>query len=141
MLGLWWYLSGEGAGGRRGGWFGWDWQVSGGLGGGHSRHRWRSFYLSAVDDLLRHPDDNPTIGLLLCKGKGKLTVEYALRSSSSPIGVASYETKLLESLPKNLKSSLPSVAQIEAELEKQEALINIEKKKRVKMATKKKRSL
>lgn len=97
-----------------------------------------SFYLSAVDDLLKHPDDNPTIGLLLCKGKGKLTVEYALRSSSSPIGVASYETKLIESLPKDLKSSLPSVAQIEAELEKQEALINVEKKKRMKVAPKKK---
>jgi predicted nuclease of restriction endonuclease-like (RecB) superfamily len=75
-----------------------------------------NFYLSAVDDLLKHADDQPTIGILLCKTKNKVKVEYALRNSRSPIGVASYETKILKSLPKKLKSSLPTVEEIEAEL-------------------------
>lgn len=81
-----------------------------------------SFYLAAIDDTLKHPDDNPTIGLLLCKSKKNLTVEYALRSNSSPIGVASYETQIFEHLPKEFKGSLPTVEEIEAELEKQEIL-------------------
>jgi predicted nuclease of restriction endonuclease-like (RecB) superfamily len=81
-----------------------------------------NFYLSAVDDILRHKDDNPTIGLLLCKTKKNITVEYAFRDVNKPIGVAEYETKLVASLPKNLKSSLPTIQEIEAELEKQEIL-------------------
>lgn len=93
-----------------------------------------SFYLAAVDDTLKDADDKPTIGLLLCKSKSKLTVEYALRSNISPIAVSSYEAKLVESLPKNLKSSLPTVAEIEAELEKQEWL---SKKQSVKSKSKK----
>ena len=80
------------------------------------------FYLSAVDDLMKKPEDKPTIGLILCKDKNSLTVEYALRGSSRAIGVASYQTKIVESLPKNLKGSLPTVEQIEAELEKKEFL-------------------
>jgi len=56
-------------------------------------------------------------------------VEYALRDLKKPIGVAGYETKLVESLPKNLKSSLPSIKEIEAELEKQEILRELEIKK------------
>lgn len=76
-----------------------------------------NFYLSAIDDLLRHPDDKPTIGLLLCKGKDKCTVEYALRDVRKPIGVADYHVKLVESLPKDLRGSLPTVEEIEAELE------------------------
>lgn len=75
-----------------------------------------NFYLSAVDDLLRHKDDNPTMGLLLCKTKKNFTVEYALRDVNKPIGVAEYETKLVGSLPKNLKSSLPTIEEIEEEL-------------------------
>ena len=75
-----------------------------------------NLYLSAVDDLLRHPDDQPTIGLLLCKSKNKLVVEYAMRGFTSPMGVAEWETKLTESLPDELKGSLPSVEEIEAEL-------------------------
>jgi predicted nuclease of restriction endonuclease-like (RecB) superfamily len=75
-----------------------------------------NFYLSAVDDQLRHPDDQPTIGLLLCKEKDRLIVEYALRDVKKPIGVAEWRTRLVESLPKNLQFSLPTVAQIEAEL-------------------------
>ncbi len=75
-----------------------------------------NMYLSAVDDLLRHPDDNPTIGLLLCKSKNKLVVEYALRGFSKSMGVAQWKTQLTETLPDDLKSSLPSIKEIEAEL-------------------------
>lgn len=75
-----------------------------------------NLYLSATDDLLRHPDDKPTIGLLLCRSKNKLVVEYALRGLANPIGVAEWETRLVESLPADLEGSLPSIAQLEAEL-------------------------
>jgi predicted nuclease of restriction endonuclease-like (RecB) superfamily len=75
-----------------------------------------NFYLSAVDDQLRHTDDKASIGLLLCKERDHLTVEYALRDLKKPIGVAQWQTKLVESLPKNLKGSLPTVEEIEAEL-------------------------
>ena len=75
-----------------------------------------NLYLSAVDDLLRHPDDEPTIGLLLCKGKNRVIVEYALRGFTKPVGVADWETRLVESLPDELKGSLPTVEEIEAEL-------------------------
>ena len=75
-----------------------------------------NLYLSAVDDLLRHPDDRPTIGLLLCKSKDRLVVEYALRGFDKPMGVAEWETRLVESLPEELKGSLPSVEEIEEEL-------------------------
>ncbi len=75
-----------------------------------------NLYLSAADDLLRHPDDQPTIGLLLCRAKNKVVVEYALRHLKRPIGVAGWETKLVEKLPKALRGSLPTVEEIEAEL-------------------------
>jgi predicted nuclease of restriction endonuclease-like (RecB) superfamily len=75
-----------------------------------------NLYLSAADDLLRHPDEQPTIGLLLCREKSKLVVEYALRHLKRPIGVAGWETELVEKLPKALKGSLPTVEEIEAEL-------------------------
>ncbi len=77
-----------------------------------------NMYLSAVDDLLRHPDDKPTIGLLLCKNKKQLLVEYALRGFRKPIGVAEWETKLVKSLPSELKGCLPTIEEIEAELTK-----------------------
>jgi predicted nuclease of restriction endonuclease-like (RecB) superfamily len=80
-----------------------------------------NFYLSAVDDQLRHDDDQPSIGLLLCKERDHLTVEYALRDLKKPIGVAQWQTKLVESLPKKLKGSLPTVAEIEAELDQDDA--------------------
>jgi len=73
-----------------------------------------NFYLSAVDDLLSHSLDNPSIGILLCKGKNRVVVEYALRSVHKPIGVAEYQ--LAKALPESLKGSLPSVEQLEAEL-------------------------
>ncbi len=75
-----------------------------------------NLYLSAVDDLLRHPDDQPSIGLLLCRSKDKLVVEYALRDIKKPIGVAQWETTMVKSLPTGLKSSLPTVKEIEASL-------------------------
>ncbi len=77
-----------------------------------------NLYLSAVDDLLRHPDDKPTIGLLLCRGKNKLVVEYALRDLKKPIGVAAWKTQLVEALPSELEGSLPTVEAIEAEFHK-----------------------
>ncbi|HML76197.1 MAG TPA: PDDEXK nuclease domain-containing protein [Anaerohalosphaeraceae bacterium] len=73
-------------------------------------------YLSAVDDLLRHPDDKPAVGLLLCKSKNRIVVDYALRSLTKPIGVAEWETQLVRSLPKELKPSLPSIEELEKEL-------------------------
>ena len=75
-----------------------------------------NFYLSAVDDLLRHPDDKPTIGLLLCRTKDKLVVEYALRDFNKPIGVAEWETQIFKKLPKELESSLPTIEELEKEL-------------------------
>ena len=76
-----------------------------------------NFYLSAVDAQMRHPDDTPTIGLLLCKdAKNRLKVEYALRDVKKPIGVAEWQTRLVESLPKKLRGALPSIADIEREL-------------------------
>jgi len=75
-----------------------------------------NMYLSAVDDLLRHGDDKPTIGLLLCRSKDRIVVEYALRDLKKPIGVAGWETKIVEKLPADLKGSLPTVEEIEAEL-------------------------
>jgi hypothetical protein len=75
-----------------------------------------NFYLSAVDDPLRRNDDQPSIGLLLCRERDRLIVEYALRDVKKPIGVAEWRTRLVESLPKKLQSSLPTVKQIEAEL-------------------------
>jgi len=73
-----------------------------------------NFYLSAVDDLLRHPDDQPSIGLILCKGKSKVVAEYALRDMAKPIGVSAYT--LLETLPSDLQGSLPTIEELEATL-------------------------
>jgi len=73
-----------------------------------------SFYLTSVDAQVKHPQDGPTIGLLLCKSKNKVVAEYALRGSPQPLGVAEYQ--LVESLPPELESSLPSIEQIEREL-------------------------
>lgn len=75
-----------------------------------------NFYLSVVDDTLKHPSDNPTIGLLLCKDKNKLVAEYALKDVSKPIGVSEY--KIVQSIPKQLKTSLPSIKELEKELSK-----------------------
>ena len=74
------------------------------------------------------------MGLLLCKTKDNFTAEYALRDINKPIGVAAYQTELMKKLPKELKSSLPTIKEIEAELEKAELL---HQKKVVKKAAKK----
>jgi len=74
-----------------------------------------SFYLSAVDDLLRHPSDEPTIGIILCKTRSRVIVEYTLRDQNRPIGVS--EFRLGEALPRELQGGLPTVAQLEAELQ------------------------
>jgi predicted nuclease of restriction endonuclease-like (RecB) superfamily len=74
-----------------------------------------SFYLSAVDDLLRHPTDQPSIRLVLCKKHNKLMAEYTLRDVNKPIGISEY--RLTESLPTQLKGQLPTIEELEAELE------------------------
>ncbi len=86
-----------------------------------------SFYLTAVNNKLCTPDDHPTIGLLLCTSKDKVQVEYALGSISNPVGVASFEAVITETLPKEFKGSLPSVQDIELELQKQKAISELEK--------------
>ena len=64
---------------------------------------------------MRHPDDAPTIGLVLCKGKDRVVVEYALRDLAQPLGVADWEIRLVEVLPDDLAGSLPTIEEIEAE--------------------------
>lgn len=75
-----------------------------------------NFYLSAVDSLVKDTSDNPTIGILLCKDKNNIEVEFALRDLNKPMGVS--ELKLVEDLPENLKSSLPTIEEIEVEFDK-----------------------
>lgn len=75
-----------------------------------------NLYRAAVDDLLRHPDDQPTIGLLLCRGKNKLVVEYALSGLDQSIAVADWKKQITETLPAEFQGSLPTIAEIEAEL-------------------------
>ncbi|KJH70260.1 PDDEXK nuclease domain-containing protein [Aliterella atlantica] len=70
-----------------------------------------NFYLSAADDLLRHPDDQPSIGIILCKSKNQAIAEYALRDLNKPIGVSAYQ--LQNALPEQLKSSLPTIEELE----------------------------
>ena len=72
--------------------------------------------MSAVDDLLAHAEDQPTIGLLLCKSKNNVVAEYALRGYKSPIGVSEWKTEIVNSLPEEFASSLPSIEDLEAEL-------------------------
>ena len=74
-----------------------------------------NFYCSAVDDTLCHEGDHRTIGLLLCKTKDRIKAEYALRDISKPIGISDYE--LGQALPKDIKGSLPTIEEIEKELE------------------------
>jgi predicted nuclease of restriction endonuclease-like (RecB) superfamily len=72
-----------------------------------------NFYLSAVDDQLRHPDDQASIGIILCKGRNELIVEYALRDSGKPMGVAQY--RLSPALPEQLKRDLPTIEDLAKE--------------------------
>lgn len=75
-----------------------------------------NFYLSAIDSQMRHRDDQPSIGLVLCKTRNRVIAEYALRDISKPIGVAEWHTQLVQSLPEPLRSNLPTIEQIEGEL-------------------------
>jgi predicted nuclease of restriction endonuclease-like (RecB) superfamily len=68
-----------------------------------------NFYIAVVDDLLRHPDDRPTIGMILCKSKDKTIVEYALQGMQQPIGVSTFQSESLE-------QNLPTIEQLETEL-------------------------
>ncbi len=74
-----------------------------------------NFYLSAVDNTLKGEGDNPTIGILLCQSKEKIVAEYALRNMTSPIGVSEY--MLTKMMPKNLKTSLPTIEEIDRRIE------------------------
>lgn len=73
-----------------------------------------NFYLNVVDDQLRHISDAPSVGLILCQNRNQIVAEYALRGVNKPIGVSAYE--LTRALPPSLRSALPTVEQIEAEL-------------------------
>lgn len=73
------------------------------------------FYLAVVDDVMRHPDDKPSIGILLCKSRNRIVAEYALRGPNQPMGVAEWQARFVEALPADLRDALPSVEQIEAE--------------------------
>ena len=75
-----------------------------------------NFYLSAVDDLIKDESDQPSIGLILCKTKNNVLAEYTLRDLKKPIGLAGY--KISEALPEKLKTELPTVEELEAELAK-----------------------
>jgi len=70
-----------------------------------------NFYLNAVDELLRHPDDQPPIGLILCKERNRITVEFSLRGMDQPMGVSEYQL-----LPKDIRDALPTPEQLEKEL-------------------------
>ena len=82
------------------------------------------FYVTAVNEQLRHPSDNETIGLLICKTKDKVVAEYALKNAAQPLGISEYQLSRL--LPDEIKSSLPTLEEIEAELEEKQD--NIEKR-------------
>jgi predicted nuclease of restriction endonuclease-like (RecB) superfamily len=81
-----------------------------------------NFYLAAVDDLIRHKDDNPSIGLILCKERNRIVVEYALRSSKHPVGVAKY--KITNRLPKKYQTELPTPKELKDQLRNIEKLQN-----------------
>jgi len=78
-----------------------------------------NFYLSAVDDLLRNEGDNPTIGLILCREKDRIVAEYTLRDITKPLGIAEY--KLLEQLPSEFQSNLPSLEELESSIANMDA--------------------
>lgn len=75
-----------------------------------------NFYLSVVDDVLKHSSDNPSIGLILCKTKNNVLAEYTLRDMTKPIGLAEY--RIDEAIPEHIKTELPTIEELEAELSK-----------------------
>jgi len=74
-----------------------------------------NFYLAAVDDMLRQPADQPSIGIILCKSRNRLIAEYALRDMQAPLGVATF--RLTDALPEHLQGQLPTIADLEASLQ------------------------
>lgn len=86
-----------------------------------------NMYMNVVDDVLRHKNDQKTIGLLLVKSKNKTIVEYSLAGYKNPIGVAEWEKQITKNLPKDLQASLPSIEEIERELAQDDFLPNSEK--------------
>ncbi len=85
------------------------------------------FYLAVVDDQMRKPGDNKTIGILLCQSKSRIIAEYALQNSNSPIGISEYE--LMKAIPEKLQNCLPTIQEIEKELNgaiKEDQFCNIE---------------
>ncbi len=75
-----------------------------------------NFYLAAVDRQLKHPSDNPSIGMIICRTKNDLKVEYSLERSTMPMGVSEYAVNIMDALPKELQGTLPTAAEIEAKL-------------------------
>jgi hypothetical protein len=96
-----------------------------------------NFYLTAVDKQLKHAFDNPSIGLLICKRKNDFIAEYTLQDIRKPMGVIGYETKNIETLPQKLQGKVPTVSEIEQELNKL-SVIKIETTKDKKKCKKKK---
>ena len=76
-----------------------------------------NMYQNIVNKILRHKDDKPTIGLLLVKGKNRTVVEYSLAGYTNPIGVADWKNQLADSMPDDIKSSLPTIEEIEREID------------------------
>ena len=74
-----------------------------------------NFYLSALDDLVKAPEDNPSVGLILCRDENRTIAEYALRDMSKPIGVSEYH--LCTDLPLDLKNALPAVEDIRSRID------------------------
>ena len=85
-----------------------------------------NFYLNLLDDFVREPDENQSIGIILCSERDRFEVEYALRGLSTPVGVSQYQ--LTKILPKELQDKLPNVASLEQELMKELREIKDEKK-------------
>lgn len=86
-----------------------------------------NFYLNLIDDFVKMPEDNPTIGLLLCKSRNKFDAEYALKGIEKPIGISEYQ--LTKAIPEKLKSSLPTVQEIELKLNQLEQEKGLSKKR------------
>jgi hypothetical protein len=87
-----------------------------------------NFYCNVVDERLRHIEDRPTIGLILCQDKNRIIAEYALKGVNKAIGISEYQ--LTRSLPKEFRSSLPTVEQMETELTKLTAKSRAKRKKK-----------
>ena len=77
-----------------------------------------NFYLAAIDDMLKTPQDNPSIGLILCKKKSKIKAEYALRDLQKLMSVAEYSTETKKKIPEMIDNLLPPIEEIEAQLER-----------------------